>query len=62
MYRSQKAPLSPQEVAALQALRQNPKRELSRRVPSHTQQAASYSREQPTASHTTAYVHRSRIG
>jgi hypothetical protein len=29
--RSQKAPLSPQEVAALQALKQVPKRELSRR-------------------------------
>jgi hypothetical protein len=31
MDRSPKAPLSPQEVAALQALKQNPKRELSRR-------------------------------
>ena len=31
MDRSPKAPLSPQEVAALRALKQNPKRELSRR-------------------------------
>jgi hypothetical protein len=31
MDRSPKAPLSPQEVAALQALKQSPKRELSRR-------------------------------
>ena len=31
MYRRPKAPLNPQKVAALQALKQNPKRELSRR-------------------------------